>query len=119
MCGCFHICRDIITVTLKGPCAASLRKHPFLLALRRRGRFARRRRARRNGCFRRLMCGTRFSPPKRRGTLGGAQYRNTLKKNWQIPKSRVKNRRNTETAFMIGHPYLELHPSSVMTSPTS
>ena len=43
------------------PC--SLRKHPFLLALRRRGRFARRnlrakhphrRRARRNGCFCRL-----------------------------------------------------------------
>ena len=35
----------------------SLRKHPFLLALRRYGRFARRnarRRARRNGCFRRL-----------------------------------------------------------------
>ena len=37
----------------------SLRKHPFLLALRRRGRFLRakrphRRRARRNGCFRRL-----------------------------------------------------------------
>ena len=32
----------------------SLRKHPFLLALRRWGRFARRRRARRNGCFRRL-----------------------------------------------------------------
>ena len=41
---------------------SSLRKHPFLLALRCRGRFARRkranrphrRRARRNGCFRRL-----------------------------------------------------------------
>ena len=35
----------------------SLRKHPFLLALRRWGRFAKRpqrRRARRNGCFRRL-----------------------------------------------------------------
>ena len=34
----------------------SLRKHPFLIALRRWGRFARRkrRRARRNGCFRRL-----------------------------------------------------------------
>ena len=40
--------------------AVSLRKHPFLFALRRWGRFARRtkrpqrRRARRNGCFRRL-----------------------------------------------------------------
>ena len=36
----------------------SLRKHPFLLALRRRARFAKRphrRRARRNGCFRRLI----------------------------------------------------------------
>ena len=22
MCGCFHICRDIITVTSKGPCTA-------------------------------------------------------------------------------------------------
>ena len=35
----------------------SLRKHPFLLALRRWGRFAKRprwQRARRNGCFRRL-----------------------------------------------------------------
>ena len=35
-----------------GPLDRSLRKHPFLLALRRWGRFARRR-ARRNGCFRR------------------------------------------------------------------
>ena len=38
----------------------SLRKHPFLLALRRWGRFAKcpqRRRARRNGCFRRLCKG--------------------------------------------------------------
>ena len=40
-----------------GPTRYSLRKHPFLLALRRWGRFAKRpqrRRARRNGCFRRL-----------------------------------------------------------------
>ena len=35
----------------------SLRKHPFLLALRRWGHFARRR-ARRNGCFRRLIATT-------------------------------------------------------------
>ena len=42
---------------LQGKVHASLQKHPFLLALRRWGRFAkrpRRRRARRNGCFRRL-----------------------------------------------------------------
>ena len=32
----------------------------------------------------------------RRGTLGS-------KKNWQIPKYRVKSRRNADTAFMIGH----------------
>ena len=46
------------------PCSASLRKHPFLLALRRWGRFARRfllakrpqrRRVKKNGCFRRLI----------------------------------------------------------------
>ena len=35
------------------------------------------------------------------------------KKNWQIPKYRVKNRRNTDTAFMIGHVYLKLYPSRV------
>ena len=31
------------------------------------------------------------------------QYR---KKSWQIPKYRVKNRRNTDTAFIFGHVYL-------------
>ena len=44
----------------------SLRKHPFLLALRRWGRFAKRpqrRRARRNGCFRRLFSSYLTSPP--------------------------------------------------------
>ena len=35
----------------------------------------------------------------KRGTLGATQYR---KENWQIPKYRVENRRNTNTAFMIG-----------------
>ena len=35
------------------------------------------------------------------------QYR---KKNWQIPKYRVNNRRNTDAAFMIGHVYLKLYP---------
>ena len=49
----------------------------------------------------------------KRGTLGvpnTVQYR---KKNWQIPKNRVKNRRNTDTAFMICHAYLKLSPSRV------
>ena len=38
------------------------------------------------------------------------QYR---KKNWEIPKYRVKNRRNTDTAFIFGHAYLKLYPSRV------
>ena len=52
----------------------------------------------------------------RRGHCGGGggypipQYR---KKNWQIPKYRVKNRRNTDTAFIFGHAYLKLYPSRV------
>ena len=56
MCGCFHICRDIITVTSKGP-----------------------------------WYGTRFPPPKRRGTLRGAQYRNTVRKvgKYQNPESKI------------------------------
>ena len=46
------------------------------------------------------------------GTLGGNQYRNTVRKNWQlIPKYRVENRRNTDTPFMIGHAFLTLYPS--------
>ena len=46
------------------------------------------------------------------GTLGDNQYRNTVRKNWQlIPKYRVENRRNTDTAFMIGHAFLTLYPS--------
>ena len=36
------------------------------------------------------------------------QYR---MKNWQIPKYRVENGRNTDTAFMIGDAYLTLYPS--------
>ena len=48
------------------------------------------------------------------GTLGGGvpipQYR---KKNWQIPKYRVKNRRNTDTAFIFDHAYLKLYLSRV------
>ena len=32
------------------------------------------------------------------GGGGGTQYRNTVRKKWQIPKSRVENRPNTETA---------------------
>ena len=46
------ICR-IVEMKISGN-ILSLQKHPFLLALCRWGRFARRRRARRNGCFRRL-----------------------------------------------------------------
>ena len=42
--------------------------------------------------------------------MGGIQYRNTVRK---IPKYRVENRRNTDTAFMIGHAYLTLYPSRV------
>ena len=38
------------------------------------------------------------------------QYR---MKNWQIPKYRVENGRNTDTAFMIGDAYLTLYPSRV------
>ena len=58
---------------------SSLRKHPFLLALRRWGRFARRkrpqrRRARRNGCFRRLVCFHMHRVLKRK--------RNELTKDW-------------------------------------
>ena len=39
------------------------------------------------------------------------QYR---KKNLQIPKYRVENRRNTDTAFMISHAYLMLYPSRAL-----
>ena len=46
----------------------------------------------------------------KRGTLG---VPNTRKKNWQIPKNLVKNRPNTDTAFMICHAYLKLSPSRV------
>ena len=41
--------------------------------------------------------------PRQEGDIRGypiVQYR---KKNWQIPKYRVENGRNTDTAFMIGH----------------
>ena len=44
------------------------------------------------------------------GTLGGTQYRNIIGK---IDKYRVKNRRNTDTAFIFGHAYLKLYPSRV------
>ena len=35
----------------------------------------------------------------RRGTSGGTQYRNTVRKKWQIPKYRVENRLNTDTTY--------------------
>ena len=44
------------------------------------------------------------------GALRGTQYH---KKNWQIPKYRVKNRRNTDTAFIFGHAYLKVYPFRV------
>ena len=44
-------------------------------------------------------------------TLGGTQYRNTVKKNLQVPKYRVKNPRNTDTAFIFGYAYLKFYPS--------
>ena len=42
---------------------------------------------------------------ERRGTLGGTQYRNTVRK--------IGKYRNTDTAFMIGDAYLMLYPSRV------
>ena len=48
-----------------------------------------------------------------RETLQGIQYR---KKNWQTPKNRVENRRNTNTAFMIGHAYVKVYPSRMFVS---
>ena len=49
----------------------------------------------------------------REGDIGGYPVPGYRKKNWQIPKFRVENRRNTDTAFMIGHAYLKLYPSHV------
>ena len=40
--------------------------------------------------------------------IGGYPILQCRKKNWQIPKYRVENRRNTETVFMIGHAYVKL-----------
>ena len=55
---------------------------------------------------------TSWIRPIRRGTLGVAKYHNTVRKiAWQITKYRVENRRNTDTASMIGHAYLMLYPS--------
>ena len=45
--------------------------------------------------------------------IGGYPIPQYRKKNWQIPKYRVKNRRNTDTAFMISHVYLKLYPFRV------
>ena len=47
------------------------------------------------------------------GTLGGYPIPQYRKKNWQIPKYPVKNRRNTDTAIIFGHAYLKLYPSRV------
>ena len=45
--------------------------------------------------------------------IGGYPIPQYRKKNWQIPKYRVENRPNTDTAFMIGHAYLTLYPSRI------
>ena len=63
----------------------SLRKHPFLLALRRRAKRPQRRRARKNGCFRRLRklrFGSKWKTFRRFFPL-----ENSLKK-WKIYKGR-------------------------------
>ena len=41
--------------------------------------------------------------PRLEGDIRGCPIPQHRKKNWQIPKYRVENRRNTDTAFMIGH----------------
>ena len=45
--------------------------------------------------------------------IGGTQYCNSVRKIGKYLKYRVENRRNTDTAFMIGHAYLKLYPSRV------
>ena len=41
--------------------------------------------------------------PRLEGDIRGYPIPQHRKKNWQIPKYRVENRGNTDTAFMIGH----------------
>ena len=53
---------------------------------------------------------------ERRGTLGGYPIPQYLKKNWQIWKYRVENRRNTDITFMIGHAYFKLYSSPMFIS---
>ena len=45
------------------------------------------------------------------GDIGGYPIPQYRTKTWQIPKYRVENGRNTDTAFMTGHAYLTLYPS--------
>ena len=47
------------------------------------------------------------------GEIEGYPKSQYSKKNWQIPKYRVYNRPNTETAFMVSYAYLKLYPSRV------
>ena len=47
------------------------------------------------------------------GDIEGYPIPQNRTKNWQIPKYRVENVRNTDTAFMIGNAYLTLYPSRV------
>ena len=48
--------------------------------------------------------------PHKDGDIGGYPIPQYRKKNRQIPKYRVRNRGNTDTAFVIGHVYLKLYP---------
>ena len=41
------------------------------------------------------------------GDIGGCPIPQYRTKNWQIPKYRVENGRNTDTAFIIGDAYLQ------------
>ena len=59
---------------------------------------------------------TSTAQPKQKlieGDIGGYPILQYPKKNRQIPKYGVKNRRNTNTAFMIRHDYLKLNPPCV------
>ena len=45
------------------------------------------------------------------GDIGGYPIPQYRTKTWQIPKYRVENGRNTDTAFMMGDAYSTLYPS--------
>ena len=49
-----------------------------------------------------------LSYKKKEGDIGGQPIPQYRTKNWQIPKYRVENGRNTDTAFMIGDAYINV-----------